>query len=120
MESSKNKKQFHGVPYKVPWPMFQVKGIFYGSTVCIAICPTTKENFINVDIANQLQVCESSVEKNEWNEDQINELELTIGNYNFTSQFTVAAIDHTLIDIMIGSNWMDTLGIVILNTKRKF
>ena len=79
-----------------------------------------KKFFINVDLANQLQVLESSIVKNTQNEDQISELPLQIDDYNFASQFIVAAIDDNLVDVMLGSNWLETLGMFIVNAKQKF
>ena len=58
--------------------------------------------------------------KNKSNEDQINELPLQNDDYNCASQFIVAAIDDNLVDIMLGSNWLKTLGTFIVNAKQKF
>ena len=84
--------------------MLKACGIFDESPVTIAICPTIKENFINVDLANQLQIPESSILKNKSNEDQINGLPLQIDDYNFASQFIVISIDDNHVDIMLVSN----------------
>ena len=81
--------------------MLKVNGIFDESPIAIAICPLNKENFINIDVTNQVQVQESM--KNESNEDQI-ELPLQIDDYHFAAQFIVTAIDDHLIDIMLGYN----------------
>ena len=52
------KGRFSHVPSKTPMAMLKVCGIFDESPIAISICPTITENFINVDIANQLQVLE--------------------------------------------------------------
>ena len=80
--------------------MLKVNGTFYQSPINIAICLANKENVINIDIANQVLVLELDIEKNERNEEQIKELNLKIGNYNLTSEFTVAAIDNNINDII--------------------
>ena len=76
----------------------------------------TRIFFINIDVANQVQVQESM--KNESNEDQI-EVPLQIDGYHFAVQFTVAAIDDHLINIMLGYNWLETLGTFSVNAKKK-
>ena len=50
------KGRFLHVPSKTPMAMLKVCGIFDESPIPIAICPAIKENFINVDLVNQLQV----------------------------------------------------------------
>ena len=47
-------------------------------------------------------------------------LQLTINEYKFTSQFNVSTIYLNEVDIILGSPWMETLGSVILNMKKKF
>ena len=69
---TKEKIRFINVPSKVPFAMLIVNGVFYASPITIAICPIIKENFINLDILNQLQVSESIIEKNGWNKEHIN------------------------------------------------
>ena len=66
---NKPEKIFFNVSTKVPLTMLKVNGIFDESPISIAICPCNKENFINIDVANQVQVQESM--KNELNEDHI-------------------------------------------------
>ena len=94
-------KIFLKVSMKVPMATLKFYGIFDESLIVIAICPSNKENCINIDVANQVQFQESM--KNESNEDQI-EVPLQIDDYHFAAQFTVAAIDDHIIDIMLGYN----------------
>ena len=54
--------------------------------------------------------------KNESNEDQI-EVPLQIDAYHFAAQFTIAAIDDHLINIMLGYNWLETLGTFSIKEK---
>ena len=97
--------------------MLKFNGIFDESPIAIAICPSNKESFINIDVANQVQVQESM--KNESSKDQI-EVSLQIDDYHFAGQFTVASIDDHLIDIMLGYNWLETLGTFSINEKKKY
>ena len=113
---NKIEKRFLKIPTNVSMPMLKVNEIFHESPISITICPSNKENFINSYVANQVQVQESM--KNESNEDQI-EVPLQIDDYHFAAQFTVAAIDDHLIDIMLGYNWLETLGTFFANVKKK-
>ena len=69
--------------------MLKVCGTFDESLIAIAICPTIKENVINVDLANQLQVPESSIVKNKSNEDQIM-------NYHYRSMIIILHLNSSL------------------------
>jgi hypothetical protein len=73
---------------------------------------------------NQLLIPESSifVKKDTSGKEQfeIQDLQLSIDDYKFVSQFNVVNIYFNNIDIILGSNWMETLGTFILNIKKKF
>ena len=96
--------------------MLKVQGIFDESPISIAICPSNKENFINIDVTNQVQALESM--KNESTEDQI-EVPLQIDDYHFAAHFTVVAIEDHLMDIMLGYNWLERLRTFSINAKKK-
>ena len=96
---NKAEKRFLNVPTKVSMVMLKVNRIFDEIPIAITIYPSKKENFINIDVENQVQVQESM--KNESNEGQI-EVPLQIDDYHFLAQFTITAIDGHLIDIMLG------------------
>ena len=51
---------------------------------------------------------------------EIKNLQLSIGDYKFIAQFNVVSIYQDSVDIILGSTWVDTLGIFIFNTRRKF
>ena len=53
------------------------------------------------------------------NEEEIKELYLKIGNYNLTSEFTIATIEDSITNIMLGYKLLETLGTFTLNTKKK-
>ena len=96
--------------------MMKVYGIFDEIPMAIAICPSKKENFINIDIANEVQVQESM--KNEPNKYEI-QLPLQIDDDHFAAQFTVVVIYDHLIDIMLGYSWLETLETFSINTQKK-
>ena len=47
----------------------------------------------------------------------ITDLQLNIGDYTFTLQFSIQTLWNDQGDIILGSPWMETLGPSILNTK---
>lgn len=49
----------------------------------------------------------------------ISNLHQSIGDYTFTLQFTVKTLFLDDSDIVLGSPWMETLGSIILNVKKK-
>jgi hypothetical protein len=52
---------------------------------------------------------------------EIQDLQLLIDDYKVVSQFNVANfISFNNVDIILGSNWMETLGTFILNVKINF
>ena len=107
-----------------PKALLKVKGSIAGKDVTIAISPAEEKNYINPKIANQLVIPESNIiEKLEFFDKKkydITNLQLNIGDYTFISQFTMKTLVLDNSDIVLGSPWMETLGSVILNTKKKF
>jgi hypothetical protein len=98
----------------------KVKGVIYRRDIIIVICLFNEEKYLGVDIANQLQIPESSIEKIKlWNKDQINNLSLRIDNYIFVSQFIVKSLDLEDVDIVLGFDSMETLGTFFLNAQKK-
>jgi hypothetical protein len=47
----------------------------------------------------------------------ISNLQLSIGDYTFVSQFVVKSLFRDDSDIILGSSWMEALGSFILNMK---
>ena len=105
-------------------PLLKVNGIIQGKNINIAICPTARKNHINVDLANQLMVLEPNIIENDMclfdEKYDIKNLQLSMGDYKFTAKFNVVSIYQDNVDIILGSNWVDTLGTFIFNTRRKF
>ena len=106
--------------------LFQIKGSLAGRDIIISICPIERSNYVSPKCANQLVIPESNiVETNICGEQyDISNLHLNIGDYTFTSKFTVKTLrffDSDIdSDIVLGLPWMETLGSFILNTKKKF
>ena len=60
---TERKEGYSKVLSKVHMVMLKNYGIFDESPIVIAISPVNKENFINVDVANQLQILESIIRR---------------------------------------------------------
>jgi hypothetical protein len=77
------------------------------------------ENYINIDLANQLLIPEPNIIEKE-DIFQIKELQVTIDEYEYISQFYVTTMYKEEIDIIIGLPWFKNLGTFILNMEKKF
>jgi hypothetical protein len=53
------------------------------------ICPYTKENYIYIDIVNQLSILESNIIEKNFGKSQIKNLQVTIDGYKYISEFDV-------------------------------
>jgi hypothetical protein len=73
---------------------------------------------------NQILIPEPSIieKKNTFGNEQyeIKDLQLTIDDYKFISQFNVTTMYREGVNIILGSPWIETLGTFILNMKKKF
>jgi hypothetical protein len=105
-------------------PLLEVNGIIQGKNINVAICPNTRKNHINIDLANQLMVLEPNIIENDMclsdEKYEIKNLQLSIGDYKFIGQFNVVSMYQDSVDIIIGSTWVDILGTFIFNTRRNF
>jgi hypothetical protein len=104
--------------------LLKVNGIIQGKNINIAICPNARKNHINVDLANQLMVLEPNIIENDTclsdEKYEINNLQLSIGDYKFIGQFNVVSMYQDSVDIILGSTWVHILGTFVFNTRRKF
>jgi hypothetical protein len=103
--------------------LLKVNAIIQGKNINIAICSTSRKNHINVDLINQLMVSEPNIIENDMclsdEKYEIKNLQLFIGDHNLIAQFNVVSMYQDNVDIILGSTWVDTLGIFIFNTRRK-
>jgi hypothetical protein len=103
-------------------PIFEilkVKGIVQGKNINVVICPYKKENYINIDIANQLSILESNIIEKNFGKTQIKNLQVTIDGYKYISEFDVTKMTQPDVGIILGSTWLETLGTFILNVEKK-
>jgi hypothetical protein len=76
-------------------------------------------NYINIDLGNQLLIPKPNIIEKE-DIFQIKELQVTIDEYEYISQFNVTNMYKEEIDIIIGLPWFKNLGTFILNMEKKF
>ncbi len=102
--------------------LFNIKGSLARRDIIISINPIERSNYVSPNCANQLVIPESNIVETNFFGKQydISNLHLNIGDYTFTSQFTMKTLCFNDSDIVLGSPWMKTLGSFILNTKNFF
>ena len=126
---SRDKKQgrFPQTFKKHAHPILKTYGIIQEKYVCIAIFPTTKKNCINVDLENQLILSESDIIDNNTilsnDKYELKNLQLFVDYCKDLTQFnivSVVSLEQDMVDIILGSAWLDTLGTFMFNTRKKF
>jgi hypothetical protein len=102
MESTTERGRFssQGCPV-LCYEFSTLKGSIQGREVTIVISLDHKENYINIDLANQLLIPEPNIIKKE-DIFQIKELQVKIDEYEYVSQFYVTTMYKEEIDIIIG------------------
>jgi hypothetical protein len=96
-----------------------LKGSIQGKKVSIVIMLDYNENYINIDLENQLLIPKPDIIKKK-DIFQIKELQLKIDEYEYMSQFYVTTIYKEEINIIIVLPWFKHLGTFILNMEKNF
>jgi hypothetical protein len=96
-----------------------LKGNIQGREVNIVISLDYNANYMNIDLANQLLIPETNIIRKE-DYFRIKELQVTIDEYEYISQFYVTTMYQEEVDIVIGLPWFKSLGTFILNMEKKF
>ena len=123
---SQGKKQgrFLGTSKTYVSVLFLIKGTIRGKDITISIAPIERNNYISIDIANEIVILESNIGErlDFWNNKEyaISDLEWNIGDYTGVSQFIVRSLWSSDNDLILGSPWIETLGTFILNFEKKF
>jgi hypothetical protein len=103
MDSNKITKErftYEGCPI-ICYGFSTLKGTMQGREVNIIINLDYNENYINIDLANQLLIPKQTIiEKKDIF--QIKELQVTIDEYQYISQFYVTTMYQEEVDIVIG------------------
>ena len=96
-----------------------LKGNIQGREVNIVISLDYNANYMNIDLANQLLIPETNIIRKE-DYFRIKELQVTMDEYEYISQFYVTTMYQEEVDIVIGLPWFKSLGTFILNMEKKF
>jgi autonomous glycyl radical cofactor GrcA len=85
---------------------------------------TQDENSININLANQLFILEHNISEKTnifcKRQYKIKDVQVTIDDYEYISQFNVTTMFQEEIDIILGLHWLTKLETFILNTEKKF
>ena len=108
--NNKGKKRFTYEGFPTACCRFStLKGNIQGREVNIVISLDYNTNYMNIDFANQLLISEPDIiEKEDYF--RIKELQVTIDEYEYTSQFYVTTMYQEEVDIVIGLPWFKNLG----------
>ena len=97
------------------YKLFKIKGSLAGRDIIISVSPIERSNYVSPECDNQLVIPKSNVVETIFvdtcdKQYDIRNLHLSIGDYTFTSQFTLKTLFFNDSDIVLGSLWMETLG----------
>jgi len=86
--------------------LITLKGSMQGKEINIAISTSNEENYININLANQLLIPVPNIgeRKNIFGQKEykISDLQVTIDHYEYISQFRVVTMDNIKINIILG------------------
>jgi len=104
--------------------IFTLKGSIQGREVNFIISMNRDENYINIDLENQLLISEQNISEKEYifhkRHYEIKDLQVTIDDYEYISQFNVTTMYKEEIDNILELHWFKKLGTFILNMEKKF
>jgi hypothetical protein len=125
MESKMTNERFSYEGCRIStYGLFTLKGIIQGREVNIVISMTQDDNSININLANQLFISEHNISEKTnifcKRQYEIKDLQVTIDDYEYISQFNVTTMFQEEIDIILGLHWLTKLGTFILNMEKKF
>lgn len=93
---------------------FKIKGSLAGKDIIISIDPTQDNNYVSTECANELVIPKSNIietmDSMSNKQYGINNVQLSIEDYTFISQFTVKTFYFDNSDIILGSPWMESIG----------
>jgi hypothetical protein len=97
-----------------------LKELVKGKNIKFVICPYKKENYIIIDIANQLSILQLNKIEKDCGKTRIKNLQVIIDGYKYISEFDITKIIQPDVDKILGSNLLRTLGTFILNVEKTF
>jgi hypothetical protein len=107
------------------WGLFTLKGSIQEKNINIVVNQNHEENYINIDLANQLLIPEPNIVKNKDDvfcrgQYEIKNLQVSVDDYEYISEFNVTTMFRKEIDISLGLHWFKNLSTFILNMEKTF
>ena len=106
----------------MPRKINTLTGTIQGKKVNIAISTCNDKNYININLANQLLISDANVGERTYifgNEYEINDLQITVDNYEYIAQFCVVKMYDMEVYIFIGQPWFRELDVFMLNIEKR-
>jgi hypothetical protein len=100
--------------------ILQVHGCIHKEKVIVSINPSCQQNFINVQLVNRLQVPTKNIQSTQVEGDNVQvfkDLKLTMEKY--VLHFDFQAIDMNDVDVILGYPWMESVGTINVNVKKR-
>jgi hypothetical protein len=101
--------------------ILQVHGCSHKENAIVSINPSCMHNFINVQLVNRLQVPVKYIQSTQvegGNVQILKYLKITMDKYVLHSYFYVMDMDE--VDIVLGYPWIESMGTININVKKKF
>ena len=89
--------------------------------VIVSINPSCKQNFINIQLVNRLQIPAKNIQSTQVEGENVNffkYLKLNMDKYVLHSDFY--AMDMDEVDIILGYPWIESVGTININVQKKF
>ena len=101
--------------------VLQVHGLIQKEKIIVSINPSCKQNLINVNLANKLQVPAKQIEHTQIYDKDVQiykNLKLSMDKYVFHGDFYASNMNNT--DVVLGFPWMELVGTININVQKKF
>jgi hypothetical protein len=101
--------------------ILQVHGCIHKENIIVSINPSCMHNFIDVQLVNRLQVPIKNIQSIDVEGENVQifkDLNITMDKYVLHSYFYVMDMDE--VDIVLGYPWIESVGTININVKKKF
>jgi hypothetical protein len=101
--------------------ILQVHGCIHKENIIVSINLSCIHNFINVQLVNRLQVPVKKIQNTQVEGENVQifkDLKITMDKYVLHSNFY--AMDMDEVDIVLGYPWIESVGTININVKKKF
>jgi hypothetical protein len=101
--------------------ILEVHGCIHKKNVIVSINPSCMHSFIYVQLVNRLQVPVKNIQSTQVEGENVQffkDLNITMDKYVLHSYFYVMDMDE--VDIVLGYPWIESVGTININVKKKF